>query len=494
MKLKTTTSIQTLTDMCRCASDYIELQKPNKTDALAYIDHDGVEPVKYAHVAVFMAAHENATLSDYLVGPLPISNDTVWRELGRVCSILGISPSRVIPILQNTFWTNIVHQVRWLDPDANFGLAEWEFNVSASAADIVEELLGGSSLGLGNDTFDMLSFQVGYQDDTPGHIIRWNQFKKRPTGLFDSRTLLPTGLMFKSDVTGRDSSKWRLKGWYYNGIFYDSTDELRQAIKSPGFVKTGINEEGFWTTLEPLPLPQHIAESPAGYSHPSSLIEPPLATHSSNQTRYTLDGDNMFVQWMGFSFYMSYSYDMGLSLFDIRYDGERIMYELAPQEILVQYAGFDPYSSGHSSHDSHVGVGRNSYRLIPGYDCPAYATFLDMESRGAEVATLHRQVVCIFEYASDSPVQRHSRQNYATATSNIYLTVRHVATIDDYDYTMSYSFYLDASFGVETQASGWIIAAPGAHNEDYGFLIRKDLSGGMVRHFQHICPGGFARN
>jgi primary-amine oxidase len=60
--------------------------------------------------------------------------------------------------------------------------------------------------------------------------------------------------------------------------------------------------------------------------------------------------------------------------------------------------------------------------------------------------------------------------------------VRYVATLGDYDYTFSSLFYLYGSFDVEVQASGWIIAALGAHNEDYGFLIRKDFSGSMVSH------------
>lgn len=35
------------------------------------------------------------------------------------------------------------------------------------------------------------------------------------TMFFPGETLLPQGLYFKSDITGRDSSKWKVLGWLY---------------------------------------------------------------------------------------------------------------------------------------------------------------------------------------------------------------------------------------------------------------------------------------
>jgi primary-amine oxidase len=42
---------------------------------------------------------------------------------------------------------------------------------------------------------------------------------------------------------------------------------------------------------------------------------------------------------------------------------------------------------------------------------------------------------------------------------NNYLVVRHVATVGNYDYTISYIFYLDGSIEVKVQASGYIFGA-----------------------------------
>lgn len=58
---------------------------------------------------------------------------------------------------------------------------------------------------------------------------------------------------------------------------------------------------------------------------------------SFNGPRYRIDEDNQWVSWMGWSFYLSFARDMGLSLWDINFRGERIIYELSPQEALAVY-------------------------------------------------------------------------------------------------------------------------------------------------------------
>lgn len=49
---------------------------------------------------------------------------------------------------------------------------------------------------------------------------------------------------------------------------------------------------------------------------------------------------------MDFSFYIAFSRDTGMTLFDIKYKGERIIYELGLQEAIAHYAGHDPAQSG----------------------------------------------------------------------------------------------------------------------------------------------------
>jgi primary-amine oxidase len=66
------------------------------------------------------------------------------------------------------------------------------------------------------------------------------------TEIFAIGSILPLGLYFKTDMTGRDPSKWKLEGWYYNGEFYATSEAFRTAYYSPGFEKLPLNVDGAW--------------------------------------------------------------------------------------------------------------------------------------------------------------------------------------------------------------------------------------------------------
>jgi hypothetical protein len=44
--------------------------------------------------------------------------------------------------------------------------------------------------------------------------------------------------------------------------------------------------------------------------------------------RFRVDHDLQYVSWMGWGLYLGFDRDMGLSLWDIRFRGERIIYEV----------------------------------------------------------------------------------------------------------------------------------------------------------------------
>lgn len=159
----------------------------------------------------------------------------------------------------------------------------------------------------------------------------------------------------------------------------------------------------------------------------------------------------------------------GVSLHDIRFKGERIVYELARQEALAHYAGPDLDQTFSSYLD--VTVGFTNFNLIPGYDCPAYATYAD--------------TFCLFEYPKDYPMSRHYGWTYWHGTKNIAFIVRSVSTVANYDYQTTYEFYNDGSIQVLVRASGYIRGSDlvnGTNPWDYGFHIRKGLSGSMHDH------------
>lgn len=185
---------------------------------------------------------------------------------------------------------------------------------------------------------------------------------------------------------------------------------------------------------------------------------------------------------MDFSFFISFSRDGGLSLYDIRFKGERIIYELGLQEALAHYASSDPYQSGTSYLDSYYGFGPYAFELVNGYDCPSYSTYLNTSFYTRETTHWHPNSICLFEFQRDYPIQRHSTAKYVSITKNVMFVVRTVCSVGNYDYQFTYEFYLDGSIQVLVRASGYIQSAFWAHNGDYGFKIHDALSGSMHDH------------
>ena len=90
---------------------------------------------------------------------------------------------------------------------------------------------------------------------------------------------------------------------------------------------------------------------------------------------------------MGFEFYIAFSQSTGISLFDVRFKGERIIYEvrvlltfsvlqgnrlslvhlqLGMQEALAHYAGADPTQGAQYFLDTFFSMGVRMFELVPG--------------------------------------------------------------------------------------------------------------------------------
>lgn len=323
-------------------------------------------------------------------------------------------------------------------------------------------------MGLENDTIAPGGIDPLYQDDD--RVMRWDGFFSLPTSIFDSSSMLPMGLYFLSDITGRDPSKWSLLGWYYNGIYYETTDDFRTAYFSGNFEKLDGNWDGAWAHTD--------QQGPVA---PFDKKSPPVAL-APQGSRYSVNSDSKYVEWMDWSFYVGFNFDTGMTLHDIKHKGHRVLYELGLQEALAHYAGSDPLQSHTAYLDSVAGFGPYAFELIKGYDCPLYATYLNSSFYVSETTHTHLDSMCLFEVDVDYPLSRHTAPNYVTTTKNVKFVIRSVYTIGNYDYMFSYSFFRDGSMAVDVRASGYIQAAFYAKNHDYGFHIHDQLSGSMHDH------------
>ena len=96
---------------------------------------------------------------------------------------------------------------------------------------------------------------------------------------------MPSGLLFKVDITGRDPSKWSVAGWQFNGKFYETEDAFRADVKAAGFIVPGTNIDGPWACTDynedPLPLDE---------------LSPPVPVQPEG-TRFKLDAKEKYVEW-----------------------------------------------------------------------------------------------------------------------------------------------------------------------------------------------------
>lgn len=381
----------------------IELLRPNKSDVVDYLDHNGPLPERWARLSNLEAHKDAAFIVEYMVGPLPPSNKTQILPL-TYCYNSG--RNRVQSPLSDVF-----------------GLLDWALSIGENASDITQDLLSATTNR--EDPADPDALVIGSRPALvkDGRMVHWLEFFG-PGMESDSRSLLPQGLYVKLEIPTPHPATWKTAEWFYNGVLYENDTALRDAMTAPGFVRLNLNRDGSWTDTE---------------DFTSSFLEremlPPLSIQPYGP-RYHLDRSQNYISWMGFSFYLSTAQATALSLFDIRYDSTRLIYQLGLQEALAHYAGVEPMQSGLEFLDTFFGMGSMMFSLVPGVDCPGHAEYIDMSyHKGGKMYT-NRNAICVFEYTSDAPLQRHTSACTATVSRNTYLVVRSVSTVGNYDYTV----------------------------------------------------------
>ncbi|KAF2766199.1 amine oxidase catalytic domain-containing protein [Teratosphaeria nubilosa] len=351
---------------------------------------------------------------------------------------LPITNSSVIKPLTHIFNSGR-HYVR--NPIQDFSaIQDFALSMAENISDITQELLGAvANRENPQDPKGLLAFPRGSRVESGG-LTMWMQLY-RPGYGSGARTILPQGVYAKVDARSSDIEQWRVGEFYYNGVVYEDAAAFRKALRDPEFQRTPANLDGPWTETEDF---DSRPESPTG-----------------------------------------------VSLFDIRFKGERIMYELGLQEAMAHYAGDDPMQGGLEFMDSFFGMGKNAFELVPGYDCPAYADYLDLEWHQAYQTHKQPNSICIFEYTSDALLSRHTAQYSVTASRNTFFVVRSVSTVGNYDYTIDYIFYLDGSIEVKVRASGFIFGGFYTSNntkseDEYGHRIHDALSSSMHDHIINL--------
>lgn len=175
-------------------------------------------------------------------------------------------------------------------------------------------------------------------------------------------------------------------------------------------------------------------------------------------SRFNITGET-HIEYLGWAFDWSITPITGVTLWDIRFQGERIVYEMGTQEVYVPYSGRSPAQSNSLYFDTAWGFGASSFPMKAGVDCPEGAGFLDVTQyfETGDVV-VHKNAICVFEKDATIPVRRHYemlRDSYAGTPSRA-LVFRHAVTDYNYDYILDYEFYPTGAIEAHVAASGYL--------------------------------------
>uniref|UniRef100_A0A803T2U5 Amine oxidase n=1 Tax=Anolis carolinensis TaxID=28377 RepID=A0A803T2U5_ANOCA len=257
--------------------------------------------------------------------------------------------------------------------------------------------------------------------------------------------LHPVGFEVLLDVSSLNISDWRVKKVFYNGQYFEDMEDIERQFNE-GYVKVA-----------------KVEKSPpdGGYSSLKQRVPPkgPGPLHYEPRgPRYSITNNQVnFMSW-SFSFGTDVLY--GPRVFDIRFQGERIVYELSLQDALAVYGSNSPGLMRNRYMDLSYGLGSNIHTLTPGVDCPYLATYLDRHYFVDTSSPVTREAsICIFEQNAEVPIRRH----YNMAQSPFYgglvdsaVVFRSITSYVNYDYIWDFIFHQNGAVSVRSYASGYI--------------------------------------
>ncbi|QRV88148.1 primary-amine oxidase [Ceratobasidium sp. AG-Ba] len=453
----------------------IESIMPNKTDALDYLDKKGGTPTRFARAVLYSGGLSTPLVQEYMVGPLPISSATAYTPYSYVYqnSTGGIGGSGVFPFNARYM---IRAEAEALDnPTTKFDIpTELIISFMKPLARITQDLIGGSYTGSDDD-------KITYSWQGPTSFDgNWRRFWIFFTGVGNgAQYLIPTGFFAKI---------------VYNNQVFTSTGAFVEAYNS-GNLQRGVKPDlknQDWSTRKKMGKARALDDRAA----PRSVL--------FEGSRIKADKKQQYVEWMGWSFYLGFNRDTGLTMWNIKFKGDRIIYELSLQDAIAQYGGNDPVQASTAYLDRHYGIGQDSRQLLSGYDCPYGALTLNGSFHLEGEYLTSPGAICIFEADLGFPTSRHGDtvNKWYGSTKGTALTVRTMATVYNYDYMFDYIFYLEGTVEVRMAASGYLQVSlllhkrDGANNmslrwkatywdpsqDDYGTRIQKTTMGSIHTH------------
>lgn len=420
----------------------IDLLLPRKADALRYLDEHAPMPLRAASVVVFHGSL--GYIKEYEVGPLggELKHRDVTEEKYSQTT-LKIT-SRPVTIGE------YVQVFKFLAQE-----------VFGKLAKVLKESFNYS------EENPLLPFEGMPRGIKSGDRETWIAFFRSESGMY----IHPVGFEVLINHQSTNTSQWRLKKLLYNGKYFDTIDELKEAYNNGSVTKIVYKNLRYnYASLKP-------RSRPTGLGPQQAYLQ---------GKRFSVKGNQ--VMYMDWSFAFGLSSLTGMRAFDIRLKGERIVYELSVQEAMSVYGSVTPGMMLTKFLDSSIGIGRFAHELVRGVDCPYGATYVDTYRYiDTNETQRFRNSICVFEHDIGRPLRRHFSDffhNKYGGLANSALIMRSITAIGNYDYVWDFIFYQSGSVEARVHATGYISSSyiiDGSFR--HGHQVAENTLGNIHTHF-----------
>ncbi|KAI8777811.1 amine oxidase [copper-containing] [Biomphalaria glabrata] len=443
----------------------LDLYPAKKQDVLRYLDSGGPQPVRQARAMVFRGDLNPPVVEEYVCGPLPNVEECTLLKSDQRRNPVEFS---LRPVSLQEF--DAVYKIVLKEVDKKIGYILQESYGTSYHSCPPEECFKIYPSPLATNLVDDINMR---------RLWIWAEYNVEYYGLH------PVDFGVLANLDGSDPRKYSVDKIWYHGQMFDSMDELIVGYNSSKIDKSKLkrpeNTRDAFSSLnqrQDKPLPKEPLRPP-------TLVEP-------DGKRYTVKDRK--VDYLGWSFHYRMSVLTGPSLWDIRYNGERIAYELSLAEIAVFYSADNEIQRITDFVDSGVLIGSHSKSMVPGGDCPESATFINQSFSGQSVNEPIElsKAICLFENNNGYPLRRHL--SYSTSEGGFYggmldsvLTFRSIITIVNYDYVFDFIFHQNGVIETRVMSTGYISGSFFTDKErPYGFQTEENFIAPIHHHIFHF--------
>ena len=313
----------------------VQLLPPSKVEALAYLDGSGDKPERKAVAVVFHGANDPPVVREYIVSPVADPTKHTTR------SIPG-GERDLVPFNARPF-DSVIESVALHEAIVK--------GASQTLTKLMRESYDGYSYN-SDCTEHAKCFEFLFTSPmgfTSEDRYTWVFFLRQVTGKFQH----PVDLSLLVNHAGTNVSKWKILNVIYNNQTFASVDELMEKYNNGTIDKIKI--------AAPTEQPLFSSYGRRGDPQPAKPMRGP-ELYEPDGKRYTVNGRH--VSYMSWTFDFRMDSNSGMQLYDIKFNGERIVYELSLQEAAATYAGYYPNPSWNNFLDSNWRMGMSSYEMV----------------------------------------------------------------------------------------------------------------------------------